>query len=77
MKTYEIYLKKYLNMIYKIVNNPRPNMHRLFNQEQVLHGLLYYASIEVTKKLFCSNTFEMTQDIVIYASRVFGIPTLR
>jgi len=27
MEMYEIYLKKYINTIYKIVNNPRPNMH--------------------------------------------------
>jgi hypothetical protein len=27
MKMYEIYFKKYMNTIYKIVNGPRPNMH--------------------------------------------------
>ncbi len=31
MKTYEIYFKMYINMIQKIVNNPRPNMHELKN----------------------------------------------
>ncbi len=60
MKTYEIYFKKYINMIYKIVNNPRPNMHRLLDQGQVLHGWLDHGSLEVTKKLLCNNTFEMT-----------------
>ncbi len=30
MEMYEIYFKKYINTIYKIVNYPRPNMHKFF-----------------------------------------------
>jgi hypothetical protein len=39
MKTYEIYFKKYINMIYKIVNNPRPNRHRFKNLRANMHEL--------------------------------------
>jgi hypothetical protein len=38
-KTYEIYFKKYINIIYKIMNNPRPNMHRFLNLEPNIHEL--------------------------------------
>jgi len=40
MKTYEIYFKKYINKIYKIVNNPRPNMHNFFDLGRNMHGTL-------------------------------------
>jgi hypothetical protein len=50
MKTYEIYFKKYINTIYKIVHNSRPNMHRFKNQGQVLHGLLDPGSLGVAEK---------------------------
>ncbi len=40
MKTYEIYFKKYINTIYKIVNNPRPNMHKFLDLGQNMHGTL-------------------------------------
>jgi hypothetical protein len=46
----EYIFKECINMIYKIVNDPRPNMHRfldllpnihgLLEQGQILHGLL-------------------------------------
>jgi hypothetical protein len=39
MKTYEIYFKEYINMIYKIVNNPRPNMHRFLDLGPNMHEL--------------------------------------
>jgi hypothetical protein len=39
MKMYEMYFKKYINTIYKIVNNPRPNRHRFKNLGPNMHEL--------------------------------------
>ncbi len=35
----ETYLKEYLNTIYKIVNNSRPNMHRFLDLVPNMHEL--------------------------------------
>jgi hypothetical protein len=40
MKTDEIYFNEYKNPIYKIVNNPRPNMPRLLDLGPNMHELL-------------------------------------
>jgi hypothetical protein len=50
MKMYEIYFKKYINMIYKIVHNSRPNMHRFKNLGPNMHGLLDPGSVGVAEK---------------------------
>jgi hypothetical protein len=39
MKIYEIHFKKYINMMYKIVNNPSPNMHKFLDMESNMHEL--------------------------------------
>jgi hypothetical protein len=45
MKRYETYFKEYINMIYKIVNNPRPNMRRFLDLGPHIHGLYNPGSI--------------------------------
>jgi hypothetical protein len=40
MKMDEIYFNEYKNPIYKIVNNPRPNMHILLDLGPNMHELL-------------------------------------
>jgi hypothetical protein len=39
MKMYEIYFKEHIKTIYKIVNNPRPNTHKLINLRLNMHEL--------------------------------------
>jgi hypothetical protein len=39
MDMYDIYFKEYINMVYKIVSNPRPNMHRLLELTPNMHEL--------------------------------------
>jgi hypothetical protein len=39
MKIYEIHFKKYINMMYKIVNNPSPNMHNFLEMGPNMHEL--------------------------------------
>jgi hypothetical protein len=45
MKIYEIHLKKYINMMYKVVNNPRPNMHKFLDLGPNMHELSNSRSI--------------------------------
>jgi hypothetical protein len=40
MKMYEIYFKKYINIIYKIMNNPRPHMQKNLDLGRNMHGTL-------------------------------------
>jgi hypothetical protein len=61
----EYIFKECINMIYKIVNDPMPNMHRfldlqpnihgLLEQGQILHGLLDPGSVGVNKKRLWNN----------------------
>jgi len=45
MKTSEIYFKKYINMMNKIVNNRSPNMRRFLDLGATMHELYNPRSI--------------------------------
>jgi hypothetical protein len=52
-------LIKYKNIIYKIVNDLRPNMHGLLDPRLILHGLLDFRIVGVIEKPLLNSKFEL------------------
>jgi hypothetical protein len=52
-------LIKYKNIIYKIFNDLRPNMHGLLDPKLILHGLLDLRIVGVIEKPLLNSKFEL------------------